>query len=212
ERQRAGDAGGDPVATDHGARVAVENAGDDLRCRVHGDDAEGAPLGVLQHGDRARGERLRPPVGDKLVGIDPGKAVANRARFGLGTEADDGRGLGHGVVPHGSTPLNPPGAPAKAPGPRRARPWGTVTPARFRYHRPRARRPGPAGALQACIPLALTVRSRGTEGPEPRRMPCPRTRAFWRSRSVSAPARPRCAAPISTGSARRATRVQPARI
>ena len=55
---------------------------------------KGRALAILQHRKRAGGERLRAPVGDQFIGIDPGKAMTDRARLGLGLQADDGAGGG----------------------------------------------------------------------------------------------------------------------
>ena len=99
--KRSGKPRRQPVAVDHRLGVAIQHPRDDLRARVHRDRAQHPALGIFQRRDHAGRQPLRAPVGHQLVGIDPGKAVPDRAGLGLGAQPHDGTGLRRFFFGHG---------------------------------------------------------------------------------------------------------------
>jgi len=89
QRLRPRDPRTQPGAVNHRLGITVQHPRDDLGFDVDRHQPQRAALGVLKHGQRAGGQRLRAPIGDQLIGIDPGKAVPNGARLGLGAQAHD---------------------------------------------------------------------------------------------------------------------------
>ena len=89
---------GKPRLIDHGSRIAVQHPGDDLGFHIDGDQTQGAAVAILEHGKGTGGQALRPPVGDQFIRIDPGKAVPDRPRLGLGFQTDNGTPVAGRIV------------------------------------------------------------------------------------------------------------------
>ena len=96
--QCAGQTGFKPALVNLRLGVAVEHPGDDLGFGVDGDKAQGPALTILQHRQRAGGKALGAPVGHQLISIDPRKAVADGAGFGLGLQPNHSSALRGGVI------------------------------------------------------------------------------------------------------------------
>ncbi len=100
--QRPGQPRGKPSLIHHRIGVAIQHPGDDPGFHIDGDEPQRPPLGILQHRQRAGRQALGAPVGHQLIGIDPGKAVADRPRLGLGAQAHHGIAIGGGIG-HGAS-------------------------------------------------------------------------------------------------------------
>ena len=89
---------GKPRLIHHRRRVTVQHPRYDLRFHIDGDKAEGPPLAILQHAQRAGRDVARPPVHDQLIGIDPRETMADRPRLGLGLQPHHGKAARGGPI------------------------------------------------------------------------------------------------------------------
>ncbi len=79
-----------PIAIDLRSRIGIHNPRHDFRMRIHCHQRHRPPLGILQHGKAARLQVPRTPVQHRLIGEDPGEAVADRLRLRFRAQAEDG--------------------------------------------------------------------------------------------------------------------------